>query len=38
MLRSKHKPNVTKTLTEYLKSKTMLDFSMGWGDRLAVFG
>lgn len=32
---SQHKPNVTKALTEYLKSKTMLDFSMGWGDRLA---
>jgi hypothetical protein len=32
---SQHKPNVTKTLTEYLGSKTILDFSMGWGDRLA---
>jgi len=32
---SQHKPNVTKTLTEYLGSKTMLDFSMGWGDRLS---
>ena len=34
---SQHKPNVTKALTEYLGSKTMLDFSMGWGDRLAGF-
>ena len=32
---SQHKPNVTKALTEYLGSKTMLDFSMGWGDRLS---
>lgn len=32
---SQHKPNVTKTLTEYLGSKTILDFSMGWGDRLS---
>jgi len=32
---SQHKPNVTKALTEYLGSKTILDFSMGWGDRLA---
>ena len=32
---SQHKPNVTKALTEYLGSKTMLDFSAGWGDRLA---
>ena len=32
---SQHKPNVTKALTEFLGSKTMLDFSMGWGDRLA---
>src|SRR6056300_1563865 len=32
---SQHKPNVTKALTEFLGSKTMLDFSMGWGDRLS---
>jgi len=32
---SQHKPNVTKALTEYLGSKTMLDFSAGWGDRLS---
>tara|TARA_Y100000996_G_C22527759_1_gene645178 strand:- start:46 stop:1290 length:1245 start_codon:yes stop_codon:yes gene_type:complete len=32
---SQHKPNVTKSITEYFGSKTMLDFSMGWGDRLS---
>ena len=32
---SQHKPNVTKALTEYFGSKTMLDFSAGWGDRLS---
>jgi len=32
---SQHKPNVTKCLTEYLGSKTILDFSAGWGDRLS---
>ena len=32
---SQHKPNITKSITEYFGSKTMLDFSMGWGDRLS---
>ena len=32
---SQHKPCITKALTEYFGSKTMLDFSAGWGDRLS---
>lgn len=31
------KPNVAKIFYEMNKSKTVLDFSMGWGDRLAGF-
>lgn len=34
---SQHKPNVTKVFTEYLGSENVLDFSAGWGDRLAGF-
>lgn len=29
------KPNVAKMFYEYLNAETVLDFSMGWGDRLA---
>jgi hypothetical protein len=32
---SQFKPNVAKMFYEYLKAETVLDFSMGWGDRLA---
>ena len=31
------KPNVSKVLYDKLQSKNVLDFSMGWGDRLAGF-
>lgn len=31
------KPNVAKVLYDYYKAKNILDFSMGWGDRLAGF-
>jgi len=31
------KPNVAKSLYELYDAKTVLDFSMGWGDRLAGF-
>ena len=31
------KPNVAKIFYEMLGAKTVLDFSMGWGDRLAGF-
>jgi hypothetical protein len=32
---SQFKPNVAKMMYEMFKAKTVLDFSMGWGDRLA---
>lgn len=31
------KPNVAKVFYEMMKAETTLDFSMGWGDRLAGF-
>lgn len=31
------KPSVAKSLYDYFKPETVLDFSMGWGDRLAGF-
>ena len=31
------KPHVAKTVYDYCKAKNVLDFSMGWGDRLAGF-
>jgi hypothetical protein len=31
------KPHVAKTLYDFFSAKTVLDFSMGWGDRLAGF-
>ena len=34
---SQFKPIVAKTIYEKYKSKNILDFSMGWGDRLAGF-
>ena len=34
---SQFKPNAAKTLYEMFSSKNILDFSMGWGDRLAGF-
>jgi len=34
---SQFKPNAAKTLYEMFHSKNVLDFSMGWGDRLAGF-
>ena len=34
---SQFKPNAAKTLYEMFGSKNILDFSMGWGDRLAGF-
>ena len=34
---SQFKPNAAKTLYEMFHSKNILDFSMGWGDRLAGF-
>lgn len=34
---SQFKPNVAKCIYDYFKSENVLDFSMGWGDRLAGF-
>lgn len=34
---SQFKPNVAKAMYDYFKSEVILDFSMGWGDRLAGF-
>lgn len=34
---SQFKPNVAKALYDFLKAETVLDFSAGWGDRLAGF-
>lgn len=34
---SQFKPNVAKCMYEMLGAKNVLDFSMGWGDRLAGF-
>jgi len=34
---SQFKPNVAKIIYDMFKSETILDFSMGWGDRLAGF-
>ena len=34
---SQFKPNVAKALYDYFNVKNVLDFSMGWGDRLAGF-
>jgi len=34
---SQFKPNVSKVLYDKLQSKNVLDFSAGWGDRLAGF-
>jgi len=34
---SQFKPNVAKVLYDYFKAESVLDFSMGWGDRLAGF-
>ena len=34
---SQFKPNAAKALYDYYKVKNVLDFSMGWGDRLAGF-
>ena len=34
---SQFKPNAAKTLYDYYGVKNILDFSMGWGDRLAGF-
>ena len=34
---SQFKPNVAKALYEMMNAKTILDFSAGWGDRLAGF-
>lgn len=34
---SQFKPNVAKALYDKFKAKRVLDFSMGWGDRLAGF-
>jgi hypothetical protein len=34
---SQFKPNVAKVLYDKLESKSILDFSAGWGDRLAGF-
>jgi hypothetical protein len=34
---SQFKPNVAKILYDKYQAKTVLDFSMGWGDRLAGF-
>jgi len=31
------KPHVAKTIYDYCKANSVLDFSMGWGDRLAGF-
>ena len=34
---SQFKPNVAKAMYDLFKSKNVMDFSMGWGDRLAGF-
>lgn len=34
---SQFKPSVAKTIYDLFKSKNVLDFSMGWGDRLCGF-
>jgi len=34
---SQFKPCIAKGLYDYFKAETILDFSMGWGDRLAGF-
>ena len=34
---SQFKPNVAKAMYDYFDVKNVLDFSMGWGDRLAGF-
>ena len=34
---SQFKPNVAKAMYDYYNVKSVLDFSMGWGDRLAGF-
>ena len=34
---SQFKPNVAKVLYDYVKAKNVLDFSAGWGDRMAGF-
>jgi len=34
---SQFKPNVAKAIYDMLKAETILDFSAGWGDRLAGF-
>ena len=34
---SQFKPNVAKALYDLFKVKNVMDFSMGWGDRLAGF-
>ena len=34
---SQFKPNVAKALYDYFDSRNVLDFSVGWGDRLAGF-
>ena len=34
---SQFKPNVAKAMYDFFKSKNVMDFSMGWGDRLAGF-
>ena len=34
---SQFKPNVAKAMYDYFNVKNVLDFSMGWGDRLAGF-
>ena len=34
---SQFKPNVAKAMYDYYNVKNVLDFSMGWGDRLAGF-
>lgn len=34
---SQFKPSVAKAIYDYFKAETILDFSMGWGDRLCGF-
>ena len=34
---SQFKPNVAKAMYDYFDARNVLDFSMGWGDRLAGF-
>ena len=36
-LASQFKPSVAKSLYDYFEAETILDFSIGWGDRLAGF-